>query len=395
MNRVKFFLGNRLLIVIVSLLLLLGTLSFVLIGLAAKPEQTQEPLKDVPIGTNNSPIVTSAYPQDLEFPPTKPPLDDNLSAIIEKGDAVLETGHFANLKSNPQSMGMRSTIYSPQEIPNTSNVPKDIPSLWLDKDQAFEGYWLSEIYFPEKDRKTQKLTLKALLDEKEIDFSVDSGEMSSTFIAEQTRGERKLYKLKTLPIPPGVHTLRFLFFFITEDINLNSGVRSGLERRLGGQSFIVYAGEQLNFPKITYQDWSVSRAIFPGLNNFFELNDGTLKKDVFPMWTPTAFTASQEVSYVWMISNPEPQDREYCVIAFLDYKQIAFGKDQLKKCGIVKGGYQARFKETFQVPSQPGMHTYQLIQIENPEAKLNYFKALQVEAGGGVTASSRIVLNLK
>lgn len=388
---VRTLLQKSLLALVAGLALIFIITGLLFINLNSKYNSV--PSAEVPYGPETPQVVNSAYPRDAEFSPM-PPLGADPFALIPENDAGLGQKWFDNLRNDPESAGIRTTIYPLPEMRAISGSLEILPGIWLEESKPFEGMWLLEPYIPKSRGQDEKLVLKALLDEREIDFSVDNSEMSPTFLLQQARGERKLFRIKTANLPTGIHTLRFILF---RDIDNTSttplSFRAYLGRITSGQSFRVFVKGRTEQEKITYFDWSVSHSIFPNLRNIFDLNDGALGEG-FPAWIPAPFKPSQQVEYTWMINNPEAKDREYCLIAFLDYKQIPFEQNQFKKCGIVKGGYQARFKNSFQAPAEPGPHYYQLVRIENPEVKQNYSKSVIIERAYGVASSSRILINV-
>lgn len=383
-------LQKPLLAILGSLVLLLIITGLLFINLNSKNRSASS--TEVPYGPETPQVVNSAYPRDVQFPPM-PPLGADPFALIPENDAGLGQKWFDNLRNDPESRGIRTTIYPLPEMRTISGSIEILPAIWLEESKPFEGIWLLEPYIPKSREQDEKLVLKALLDEREIDFSVNDSELSPTFFLQQARGERKLFRIKTVNLPTGIHTLRFVLFRDIDNNNAQPGSRADLGHSTTGQSFRVFVKDATGQEKITYFDWSASPSMFPNLRTLFDLNAGTLGEG-FPIWTPTPFKPSQQVEYTWMINNPESKDREYCIIAFLDYKQIPFERGQSKECGIVKGGYQARFKNSFQAPAQPGPHYYQLLRIENPEVKENYSKSVVITRVDGVTSSSRILVNV-
>lgn len=110
-----------------------------------------------------------------------------------------------------------------------------------------------------------------------------------------------------------------------------------------------------------------------GNDNSFTVNEGRLAADGgIPLWTPSPFEPAKKVEYTVIINNSSSNDREYCLSALLDFKQIETQNNNIITCGIVKANHLGKFRSSFLTPAQPGTHTFQMVRFENPLNKTSY-----------------------
>lgn len=328
--------------------------------------------------------IASVYPENpTSF--TLPPLGENVAQHIAEDDKGLGNW-FSDQKADPSSEGVRFSIYPAPEM-----RPKDL-SMWLTKSQPFSGTLLLQPYFP-ANRTQDDIAFKAFLDGKEIRLATD-GNLVNVLILHFASGERKVINFETENIPEGVHTLSFMYF---RDIN-NDSTNLSIRRHLGklnfdGQSFIVHVQTNNPISHIQFDDWDAGSSNLPEVQDYFDINDGQ-STDVRKPWTPQPFQPSANVSFGAVIYNPGSIDREYCLVALLDYNQIPI-QNNYQSCGIVKAGQVGGVKSSFVAPSTIGDHQFQVVAIENPSMKDSYFAADPNVKGINLISSTRVLIQVQ
>ncbi len=95
------------------------------------------------------------------------------------------------------------------------------------------------------------------------------------------------------------------------------------------------------------------------------------------------------------LNNPDDKDREFCIIALLDYEQIPIEIGKPRFCGIVRAGQIAQYNTYFNAPVSPGNHHLQLLSFENPLMKKSYNDQVKINRLGGIASSNRVLLTVQ
>ncbi len=342
-------------------IILIAVLGTILFNLWSKPDLTKDA---------SSQIINSSYPTDTPVAFSLPPLGPDPFAQLN-ATAVDLNGYIADQRTNaPGYSG--SVIFGMRATPEMHSKFADgsLPSFWLADNQPFSGVLLVEPDFA-AGKDEGHYAVKAALDGKELELATSSNNFTNTVLLHIKRGERALLSFRTTAIPEGKHNLNFMLF---GDIYNND---PGFQARLSSAdtnitSYEVYVGTTIPARKVAFRDWSVTSNL-PGNDNSFIVNEGRIDADGgIPLWTPSPFEAAKKVEYTAIINNSSSYDREYCLSALLDYQQIETQNNNVVVCGIVRANHLGKFKSSFLTPTQPGIHTFQMIRFENPLNKTSY-----------------------
>ena len=359
----------------------------------------QSKTSKIEINSTNS-VIESVYPEDVSTDPfSLPPLGPDPNTMMIKDDQSIQD-RITDYNNNPNSNGIRTTVYplpqmrALQTTSNiTTNINNSIPTVWLNEDTPFQGLWLIEPYFPAS-QKEEEIGLKVLIDDQESNFTINNESSSTFYVSHHQRGERKLLNINTKPIPKGIHTLRFLLFRAIDDNNSNPSVQYNLGLNLPGSYFKAFVATTNN-NKVEFTDWSTGPTPLPKIGNLFNISNGSLDSEGFPLWKPPLFKPSERVEYKWTLNNPSDKDREFCIIALLDYEQIPIETGKSRFCGIVRAGQIAQYNTYFSTPVSLRNHHLQLLSFENPLMKKSYNAQVKIDRLGGIASSSRVLLTVQ
>lgn len=366
---------------------------------------TDEPVSlNVPVNLSQKPLA-SIYPkntpQSFVFPPLGPAPDKTTKEVLDLVENGMK-GWLDQQLSDPNSRAFRTDLLPLFETMNVRgeylNSRLSHAAIWLPNSQPFKGMFAFTPVYPIQRGEPQEFVLKALLNGQEIRLAADNGELSTGITLHLNRGERKLINFQTEPLPEGVHNLGFVLFSYVSYVGTDPEQQDILGTQdTYTQFYKVYVGTTNSSQKIEFIDWSVGVSSKLGLHNYFDLNDVSTVEAGSLIWKPGIFQTNQEVGYVITLNNPDPGDREYCLIAFLDYKPVPIQNNKLQSCGIVKAGQAGLIRATLTAPVTPGNHFLQVIRVENPLMKDSYIlaKERQNEALSTYKSSGRILIRVQ
>jgi len=370
-----------------------------------------QPIKNSTISLNVSEtlpqkFVNSSYvpnvPGSFVYPP--PGIGSTIANPYEQIAAVDSSmgGWFKEYRDNPAANGKRISIrFFPEMNERAGYVNSDLmyTSLTLPKSQAVRGLFVLEPYYPLEIGEPQVFIFKVTLNGEEFLVRTKGGDYNNKISLSLKRGERAIFEFETAPLPQGVHNLGFLVFDRAYDERPDYMDQAALGQGFLGEYYKVYVGTTKESRQIQFQDWNLGETPNPNLSNFFNIND---HKDAFegtgyPIWKPKLYKPGEDIEYTIAFSNPSPYEREYCVIALLNYNVIPIQDGKSQVCGIVKGGQFGLLRSSLKAPSVPGSYHLQMVRVENPLMKDSYLaaQAQHKEFDSGYLPSSRILLKVE
>lgn len=337
-------------------------------------------------------LTVSSYPENPPLPFAPPAVGFNLQERLSKDEAILQQWHAQDgISPDSEHEGMRYSVYPSQgELlsPETRNV-------WFLERQPFRGVLILQPYFPKTVGFQEDFTLKALLDGREIKLKIENSELLNSLTFKLKNFEQIQVNIETEPLPEGAHTLYFLLFKYPNNEATDLATRS----KLGKLSF-AYQLYQVNVKttepvwKPKFQEWGSGTAL-PSMPNAYVLSDDNPKlTDSLQLWDPPAYQTSTEIHYKALINNATSIDREYCLMAFLNWEQIPVIRNDMLVCGRVQAGKLAEVSGSFITPTQPGYYPFQLLRFENPSMKESYLKADPDLFVALITVSHRVLLHI-
>jgi hypothetical protein len=278
----------------------------------------------------------------------------------------------------------------------SSGFPEN--TIWLDSSQPFQGVVQMLPFYPLESGEPQTFIYKALLDGREIRIGIKGQPLSDRISLRLKSGERSLFEFETEPLPLGIHNLSILTFYFADDITPDSGFQNSSGYFFRSDQFKVYVGKTDTQPdQPTWYDWSVGTNLFPHLLGLVDIIDVERSKEIqgFAYWQPDDLQPKQQVNYQIGIVNGEEGDREYCLIAFLDYKVVPIqdGKDMV--CGVVRQNQWGIVNATLTAPVDPGVHHLEVVRIENPLMKESYMQTRPKQQLSQYNPTGRVLINVK
>jgi hypothetical protein len=404
---------DKKLVIILSFLVVTALTSLIIIILA-QPQPIKigiNPTQNINIilpELDKTTLINSRYPESTPAPFVYPPatiagLNDKGQydpyKDIEQSDADLIKGSKAGI-SKPGGRRVHGVIL-PLIGMNVSvgkfSTPQFYTTLTLDKSRPFEGvaetvpYYSQEPFYSKDENKAQGFVIKALLDGKEIQLGIKGSPLNKSIELHLASGERSLIEFETEALPLGVHEIvLFSLDFIT-DTKLDPGSEVALGKyALRAYPYKVFVGTGISQTKFDWFDWSIGVTPFPNLDKAMTLLDleKTTQTGGFVDWKPGIYQPNQKIDYKIGLNNAGKGDREYCLIAFLDFNVINIQADKKQICGIVKEGQWGIVNGSLTTPEEPGSYRLEVLQLENPLMKESYIELkaneqlLQTQASG-------------
>lgn len=288
-------------------------------------------------------------------------------------------------KTNPDKL---STIRPFMPFPILNNLRGYIMSgisvmtdLWLTDHRYFKGAGMYLSIFPDSIVKTNEVIITVLLDGQPIKFKIDNEDFATSYKMVFKRTERRIYTLETEDLPIGAHLLSILYFPATNTTNPDPIFQASRGQSLGVENYRVYVGDTKPTDQVQFENWSNLKSPNPDLQDNFAISydpkgfDTNNSPPSIPLWKQLSeIKAGQTVTYTLVLNNTAPYDREYCLVAFMDFQLVPIVGQQKRICGIVKAGYSGILNYTFTAPSTPGPHRFEVLRIDNPLMKESYFK---------------------
>lgn len=356
--------------------------------------------------------LTSVYPPNPVIPfiiPTPPvPLEEfnqrldpyQLIKQTEKDMEAWLTEQKANPDANasftpfapfPVLTNLRGALFEGKGIYN---------DLWLTDYRKFKAIGSIEHIFSDKLVKTQDFMIQMLLDERPLQFRANEGAFSYQHIYTLGRAERYTYTLETGELPTGVHNLHILFFPYIGAKYPDPLYQVQTGQKMHAQKYRIYVGATTPSDKVEFYDWSTKPTPNKDLRDAFYINDnpdGFSPDNDFSVsnWKGiNKIEAGKPVSYTLVLNNVFDVDREYCLVAYLDYQVVPILGEQTRACGIVKAGYVGLLHGTFIAPTTPGDHRFEVLRIDNPLLKESYFRFDLMPELSTVVSSGRVFFTI-
>jgi len=140
--------------------------------------------------------------------------------------------------------------------------------------------------------------------------------------------------------------------------------------------YYVNVGTTNPAQELEFKEWSGQQAALNGQDGTFITNGKINSDNSIPPWNPGVVQAGEKIEYSLLLVNTGQNDREECVVGFMDYRQIPLQNNDTLICGIIKANKSGSIKASFIAPSQPGNHHFQLVSIENPLMKDSYYNKI-------------------
>jgi hypothetical protein len=342
-------------------------------------------------------IIGSIHPNNEAKPFKQPVLGEDPSIVIKQHDESLGQW-FEEKRKNPQSAGVRTTVYPFAEMRQTTDSAIGVNEVWLEDSEPFRGVVIFEPYFSLRLSEKREFIFKGLINGQEIRFrQIGTSIYNNSYKVLLGRGERWQFEFETTPLSKGSHNLGFFFFLNTTNNNPDPGVQYDLGHGLRADVFKVNVGTTSHSEELEFFNWGVGPEPTQGrLQDYFGVNntrDGFVEEggDIgIPSWKPQLYKPGEEVEYTIVFNNPGSKDREYCLVGFLNY-EITPINGQNRICGIVKANQFGLIRAKVKLPSVIRHNYFQILSIENPMMKTSYSQSNRQELSQYIS-SGRILL---